>query len=195
MSDQLTAPKLMTKKPALSTSQIWFLSMGFLGIQGGFALQNGNASRILQNLGADVHDLAWFWLVAPITGLLVQPIIGYFSDKTWTGLGRRKPFFLVGAILAALGLMFLPNADKMIGDTGSTLLGVSAVLWIAGLFLAFMDASFNIAMEPFRALVGDMLPQESEYRGLWSSDSTHRYRCGHRLMASILLGQCGGCLQ
>lgn len=152
-------------KPRLSTAQIWFLSMGFLGIQGGFALQNGNASRILQNFGADVHQLSWFWLVAPFTGLLVQPIIGHFSDQTWTKLGRRKPFFLLGALLAAFGLILLPNASSVISDSGSTLLGISIVLWFAGLFLAFMDASFNIAMEPFRALVGDMLPKSQSTQG------------------------------
>jgi maltose/moltooligosaccharide transporter len=155
----------MLTKPRLSNSQIWYLSMGFLGIQGGFALQNGNASRILQNFGADVHQLSWFWLVAPLTGLLVQPIIGHFSDNTWNVLGRRKPYFLMGALLAALGLFLLPNANGLISDTGSTFLGVSAVLWVAGLFLAFMDASFNIAMEPFRALVGDMLPKSQSTHG------------------------------
>lgn len=153
------------KKPRLSNSQIWFLSLGFLGIQGGFALQNGNASRILANFGADVHHLSWFWLVAPFTGLLVQPIIGHFSDNTWTRLGRRKPYFLLGAVLAALGLLLLPNADGIIGDSNSTLAGLSIVLWFGGLFLAFMDASFNIAMEPFRALVGDMLPKEQGTKG------------------------------
>ncbi len=155
----------MSLKPKLSTAQIWYLSLGFLGIQGGFALQNGNASRILQNLGADVHQLSWFWLVAPFTGLLVQPIIGHFSDKTWTKLGRRKPFFLAGAICAAIGLLLLPNANNIISDSGGALFGVSIVLWFAGLFLAFMDASFNIAMEPFRALVGDMLPKSQSTKG------------------------------
>jgi maltose/moltooligosaccharide transporter len=153
------------KKPHLSTSQIWFLSLGFLGIQGGFALQNGNASRILANFGADVHQLSWFWLVAPITGLLVQPIIGHFSDNTWTKLGRRKPYFLVGAITAAIGLLLLPNANGLIKDPESTLGGIAVVLWFGGLFLAFMDASFNIAMEPFRALVGDMLPKDQGTEG------------------------------
>lgn len=153
------------QKPRLSISNIWYLSLGFMGIQGGFALQNGNASRILANLGADVHQLSWFWLVAPLTGLLVQPVIGHYSDNTWTRLGRRKPFFLTGAICAVLGLLLLPNANNVIGDTGTTLLGLSLVLWGAGLFLAFMDASFNVAMEPFRALVGDMLPKSQRTYG------------------------------
>jgi len=148
----------MELKPRLKTAQLWYLSMGFLGIQGGFALQNGNASRILQNLGADLHQLSWFWLVAPITGLLVQPIIGHYSDKTWGKWGRRKPYFFVGALLAALGLLLLPNANEIVADGGYTLL-------FAGIFLAFMDASFNVAMEPFRALVGDMLPKSQTTKG------------------------------
>ena len=127
----------------------------------GFGLQNGNASRILQNFGADVHQLSWFWLVAPFTGLIVQPIIGHLGDNTWTKLGRRKPYFLLGAIMAALGLIFLPNANILAGESLSAteFIGISAILWIGIAFLALMDASFNISMEPFRALVGDMLPK------------------------------------
>lgn len=148
-------------KPMLSLRSIINLSMGFLGIQMGFGLQNGNASRILANFGADVHHLSWFWLVAPLTGLIVQPIIGHMGDNTWGKLGRRKPYFLVGAILAALGLMFLPNSSIIAGEgmKATEFLGISAILWISIGFLALMDASFNISMEPFRALVGDMLPK------------------------------------
>ncbi|KFF20756.1 major facilitator transporter [Chryseobacterium sp. JM1] len=133
--------------------QIINMSMGFLGIQMAFGLQNGNASRILANLGADVHELSWFWLVAPVTGLIVQPIIGHMGDNTWSPLGRRKPYFLIGAILCALGLVLLPNAATV------THLFAANALLLAVLFLAMMDASVNIAMEPFRALVGDMLPK------------------------------------
>ena len=97
-------------KPKLSFWQLWNMSFGFLGIQFGFALQNGNASRVLQNFGADVEQLSWFWLAAPLTGMLIQPIIGFYSDRTWNGLGRRKPFFLTGAILAATALFFFPHA-------------------------------------------------------------------------------------
>ncbi|MDN5423501.1 MAG: MFS transporter, partial [Chryseobacterium sp.] len=140
-------------KPNLSMPQIINMSMGFLGIQMAFGLQNGNASRILANLGADVHELSWFWLVAPITGLIVQPIIGHMGDNTWSPLGRRKPYFLIGAILCALGLVLLPNAATV------THLFAANALLLAVLFLAMMDASVNIAMEPFRALVGDMLPK------------------------------------
>ena len=140
-------------KPNLSLSQIINMSMGFLGIQMAFGLQNGNASRILQNLGADVHELSWFWLVAPITGLIVQPIIGHMGDNTWSPLGRRKPYFLIGAVLCAIGLVLLPNAASI------THLIAANVLLLAVIFLAMMDASINVAMEPFRALVGDMLPK------------------------------------
>jgi len=133
------------------------MSFGFLGIQMGFALQNANASRILQIFGADIHELSWFWLVAPVTGLIVQPIIGYYSDKTWTRLGRRRPFFLTGAILAAIGLVLMPNADWFIAILPS--------LWVGAGMLFIMDASFNVAMEPFRALVADKLPSDQRTLG------------------------------
>lgn len=141
------------KKPNLSMLQIINMSMGFLGIQMAFGLQNGNASRILANFGADVHELSWFWLVAPITGLIVQPIIGHMGDNTWSPLGRRKPYFLIGAVLCAIGLVMLPNAASV------TQMMAASVLLMAVIFLAMMDASINVAMEPFRALVGDMLPK------------------------------------
>ncbi len=141
------------KKPDLSMLQIINMSIGFLGIQMAFGLQNGNASRILANFGADVHELSWFWLVAPVTGLIVQPIIGHMGDNTWSLLGRRKPYFLIGAILCAIGLVMLPNAAS------ATQMMAANVLLLAVIFLAMMDASINVAMEPFRALVGDMLPK------------------------------------
>ncbi|MDR6513950.1 MFS transporter [Chryseobacterium camelliae] len=141
------------KKPDLSMLQIINMSMGFLGIQMAFGLQNGNASRILANFGADVHELSWFWLVAPVTGLIVQPIIGHMGDNTWSPLGRRKPYFLIGAVLCAIGLVMLPNAAS------ATQMMAANVLLLAVIFLAMMDASINVAMEPFRALVGDMLPK------------------------------------
>ncbi len=144
-------------KPRLSLWQIFNMSFGFLGIQFGFALQNGNASRILQTFGADVEHLSWFWLAAPLTGMIVQPIIGYYSDHTWTALGRRRPFFLAGAISAALGLLFMPNADM-----AATIL---PPLMVGAGVLMIMDASFNVAMEPFRALVADNLPSEQRTLG------------------------------
>ncbi len=133
------------------------MSFGFLGIQMGFALQNANASRILQIFGADVHELSWFWIVAPLTGLIVQPIIGYYSDKTWTKLGRRRPFFLTGAILASIGLLLMPNADMFTAFLPA--------LWVGAGMLMIMDASFNVAMEPFRALVADNLPSDQRTLG------------------------------
>lgn len=133
------------------------MSFGFLGIQMGFALQNANASRILQNFGADVHELSWFWIVAPLTGLIVQPIIGYYSDRTWTKLGRRRPYFLTGALLASVGLVLMPNADMFIAIMPS--------LWVGAGMLMIMDASFNVAMEPFRALVADILPSDQRTLG------------------------------
>jgi maltose/moltooligosaccharide transporter len=144
-------------KPRLSFWQIWNMSFGFLGIQFGFALQNANASRILQTFGADVEHLSWFWLVAPITGLIVQPIIGHYSDRTWNWMGRRKPYFLIGAVLAAIALMFMPNSKALATFMPAMFIG-------AGM-LMIMDASFNIAMEPFRALVADMLPDEQRTKG------------------------------
>lgn len=147
----------MKQLPRLTTGQIWNMSIGFLGIQFGFALQNANASRILQNFGADVEHLSWFWLAAPITGMIVQPIVGHYSDRTWTRLGRRRPFFLFGAIFAALALIFMPNSGSLAGFIPPMFIG-------AGL-LMIMDASFNISMEPFRALVADKLPNNQRTKG------------------------------
>ncbi|WP_053990932.1 MFS transporter [Mangrovimonas sp. TPBH4] len=145
------------KKRVLGFWEIWNMSFGFLGIQMGFALQNANASRILQIFGADVHHLSWFWIVAPLTGLIVQPIIGHYSDKTWTRLGRRRPYFLVGALLAALGLVFMPNADMFTA--------FMPAIWVGAGMLMIMDASFNVAMEPFRALVADNLRTDQRTLG------------------------------
>lgn len=145
------------QKRKLSALQITYLSFGFLGIQMGFALQNANASRILQNFGADVHQLSWFWLIAPIMGLIVQPLVGHYSDNTWTRLGRRKPYFLVGAILASIGLVLLPQADLFIAFLPA--------LWVGTGMLMIMDASFNISMEPFRAFVADILDEEQRTFG------------------------------
>jgi len=144
-------------KRKLSFWQIWNMSFGFLGIQMGFALQNANASRILQLFGADVHELSWFWIIAPLMGLIVQPIVGYYSDRTWGRFGRRKPYFFVGALLASIGLIFMPQADLLIAFLPP--------LWVGAGMLMIMDASFNIAMEPFRALVGDNLRTDQRTLG------------------------------
>ena len=138
------------EKPKLTFWQIWNMSFGFLGIQFGFALQNANVSRIFETLGASKDEIPILWLAAPVTGLLVQPIIGYMSDRTWNKLGRRKPYFLIGAVLASIALVIMPN---------------SSALWIAAGTLWLMDGSINVSMEPFRALVGDMLPSKQRTTG------------------------------
>ncbi len=140
----------MESRPRLSFWQIWNMCFGFLGIQFGFALQNANVSRIFQTLGADMEQVPGLWIAAPLTGLLVQPVVGYFSDRTWTRLGRRRPYFLAGAILATLALFVMPN---------------SPTLWIAAGTLWILDASINISMEPFRAFVGDQLPPSQRASG------------------------------
>ncbi|MGF1669673.1 MAG: MFS transporter [Balneolaceae bacterium] len=137
-------------RPRLSFWQIWNMSFGFLGIQFGFALQNANVSRIFETLGANVDAIPILWIAAPVTGLVIQPIVGYFSDRTWTRLGRRRPYFLWGAIFASVSLLIMPN---------------SPVLWVAAGMLWILDASINISMEPFRAYVGDMLPSEQRTKG------------------------------
>ena len=138
------------QKPRLSFWQIWNMSFGFLGIQFGFALQNANVSRIFETLGASIDNIPILWIAAPVTGLIIQPIIGHMSDNTWNRLGRRRPYFLVGAILASLAIIVMPN---------------SPALWVAAGMLWIMDASINISMEPFRAFVGDMLPSEQRTSG------------------------------
>jgi len=143
--------KLIARKPQLNFWQIWNMSIGFLGIQFGFGLQNANVSRIFQTLGAKIEDIPILWIAAPLTGLIVQPIIGHMSDKTWMGKwGRRRPYFFFGAIIASLALFFFPN--------------VSA-LWMAAIMLWILDASINISMEPFRAFVGDMLSDDQRTSG------------------------------
>lgn len=145
------------EKRKLGFWEIWNMSFGFLGIQMGFALQNANASRILQIFGADVHELSWFWIIAPLMGLIVQPIIGHYSDNTWGRFGRRKPYFLTGALLASIGLILMPQAEIFIA--------FMPALWVGAGMLMIMDASFNIAMEPFRALVGDNLRADQHTLG------------------------------
>ncbi|WP_010342869.1 MFS transporter, partial [Xanthomonas sacchari] len=137
-------------KPALSFWQIWNMCFGFLGIQFGFALQNANASRIFQTLGADMEQVPGLWIAAPLTGLIVQPIVGYLSDRTWNRFGRRRPYFMVGALFATLALLVMPN---------------SPALWVAAGTLWVLDASINISMEPFRAFVGDQLPTRQRAAG------------------------------
>ncbi|MFN2458176.1 MAG: MFS transporter [Chitinophagaceae bacterium] len=139
------------RKPRLNFKQLWNMSFGFFGIQFGFALQNANVSRIFQTLGAEIDNIGILWIAAPVTGLLVQPIIGYLSDRTWhPWWGRRRPFFFIGAILSAIALFLMPN---------------STVLFMAAILLWVLDASINISMEPFRAFVGDKLPPSQRTTG------------------------------
>jgi len=147
----------LAAKPNLTLPQIFTMSFGFMGIQFGFALQNANTSRILRSFGADVDQLSMFWIVAPLVGMIVQPLIGHYSDRTWNRLGRRKPYFLTGALLSSLALVLLPNAGGMAGWIPA--------LWVGAGFVMVMDASFNIAMEPFRALVADNLPDRQRTLG------------------------------
>ena len=140
-----------SEKPRQSLAGLWNISFGFFGIQIGFALQNSNMSRIFQTLGSSLDDLPALWVAAPLTGLLVQPIIGHMSDRTWLGrLGRRRPYFLAGAILAAVALLLMPESQALL---------------MAALLLWMLDASLNISMEPFRAFVGDMLPRDQHTAG------------------------------
>lgn len=144
------------KKPNLSFWKIWNLSFGFLGVQIGYSLQNSNTSTIFESLGADVHQLSYFWLAAPIAGLIVQPIVGLFSDGTWTRFGRRIPFIMGGALISALALLLMPNAPVLLAF---------APLAMGAFILLFMDLSFNVTMQPFRALVADMLNDEQKTTG------------------------------
>jgi len=156
-------------KPRLTFWQLWNMSFGFFGIQFGFALQNSNSSRIFSTLGASPDDLPWFWLAAPMTGLIVQPIIGYLSDNTWhVKWGRRRPFFFAGAVLATLAMFLMPN---------------STAIWMAVFALWIMDASINVAMEPFRAFVGDKLDPSQQTSGF--AMQTFFIGCGS-VIASLL---------
>jgi maltose/moltooligosaccharide transporter len=147
----------MAKKPHLSFWSVWNMSFGFMGVQIGYSLQNGNTSRILSALGAEVGHLSYFWLAAPLAGLIVQPIIGLFSDNTWTRLGRRIPYILFGAIISAMAMFFMPNSEFFAY--------ILPPLFFGAFMLLFMDTSFNITMQPFRALVGDMVSEEQRNQG------------------------------
>jgi len=146
----------MISKPKLSFEQIWNLSFGFMGVQIGYSLQNSNTSTIFESFGADLSQLSYFWLAAPIAGLIIQPIIGMFSDNTWTKMGRRIPYIFGGAIVSAIALMLMPNANLLLAF---------APLLMGAFILLFMDLSFNITMQPFRALVADMLDDSQKTKG------------------------------
>ena len=149
------------QKQNLSFAQLFNLSFGFFGVQIAYALQSANISRIFATLGADPHTLSFFWILPPLMGMIVQPLVGKYSDKTWNRLGRRKPYLLVGALIAVAVMLLLPNA----GDftfTQSLFLGLNAAMWFGLFSLMFLDTSINIAMQPFKMMVGDMVGEEQK---------------------------------
>lgn len=151
----------MNNKTNLSFAKLFNLSFGFFGVQIAYALQSANISRIFATLGADPHQLSFFWILPPLMGMIVQPIIGKYSDKTWCSLGRRKPYLLVGAIIAILVMVLLPNAGNFT-FTQSLFLGLNAAMWFGLFSLMFLDTSINIAMQPFKMMVGDMVNEEQK---------------------------------
>ena len=148
-----------TKK--LTFWQMWNLSFGFFGVQIAYALQSANISRIFATLGADPHQLSFFWILPPLMGMIVQPLIGKYSDRTWCKMGRRKPYLLVGAIVAVLVMIFLPNAGSL-NFSSRLLLGLNGAMWFGLFSLIFLDTSINVAMQPFKMMVGDMVGEEQK---------------------------------
>lgn len=147
------------QKRNLSFTQLFNLSFGFFGVQIAYALQSANISRIFSSLGADPHSLSFFWVLPPLMGMIVQPLVGKYSDRTWNRLGRRKPYLLIGAIIAVAVMLTLPNASSMVRVLG---LAVNQVLWFGVFALIFLDTSINIAMQPFKMMVGDMVNEEQK---------------------------------
>ena len=154
----------MGKKTDLSFWQMWNLSFGFFGVQIAYALQSANISRIFATLGADPHQLSFFWILPPLMGMIVQPLIGKWSDRTWTRMGRRKPYLLVGAIVAVLVMVFLPNAGSLNLSTAYLFLGLNSAMWFGLFSLIFLDTSINVAMQPFKMMVGDMVNEGQKAR-------------------------------
>ena len=152
----------MTNKSNLNFWQMWNLSFGFFGVQIAYALQSANISRIFATLGADPHQLSFFWILPPLMGMIVQPLIGKWSDRTWCRMGRRKPYLLVGALVAVLVMVFLPNAGSLSLSTSYMLLGLNAAMWFGLFSLIFLDTSINVAMQPFKMMVGDMVNEEQK---------------------------------
>ena len=152
---------VMTEKHNLSFGQLFNLSFGFFGVQIAYALQSANISRIFATLGADPHQLSFFWVLPPLMGMIVQPLVGKYSDKTWNRLGRRKPYLIVGALIAVAVMLLLPNAGNFT-FTQSLFLGLNAAMWFGLFSLMFLDTSINIAMQPFKMMVGDMVNEEQK---------------------------------
>ena len=151
----------MADKRNLSFGQLFNLSFGFFGVQIAYALQSANISRIFATLGADPHQLSFFWVLPPLMGMIVQPLVGKYSDKTWNRLGRRKPYLIVGALIAVAVMLLLPNAGNFT-FTQSLFLGLNAAMWFGLFSLMFLDTSINIAMQPFKMMVGDMVNEEQK---------------------------------
>jgi maltose/moltooligosaccharide transporter len=152
----------MAIKKQLSFGEIFNLNFGFFGVQIAYALQSANISRIFATLGADPHQLSFFWILPPLMGMIVQPLIGKWSDRTWCRLGRRKPYLLVGAIIAVLVMLLLPNAGSLNLSKAWIFLGLNAAMWFGLFSLIFLDTSINIAMQPFKMMVGDMVSEEQK---------------------------------
>jgi len=152
----------MTNNRELSFWQMFNLSFGFFGVQIAYALQSANISRIFATLGADPHQLSFFWILPPLMGMIVQPLIGKWSDRTWTRMGRRKPYLLIGAIVAVLVMLFLPNAGSLKLSTAYVFLGLNAAMWFGLFSLIFLDTSINVAMQPFKMMVGDMVTEKQK---------------------------------
>ena len=151
----------MQNKRKLTFWDMWNLSFGFFGVQIAYALQSANISRIFATLGADPHQLSFFWILPPLMGMIVQPLIGKYSDRTWCKMGRRKPYLLVGALVAVLVMAFLPNAGSLNFST-KLLLGLNGAMWFGLFSLIFLDTSINVAMQPFKMMVGDMVTEEQK---------------------------------
>ena len=151
----------MSEKRDLSFRQLVDLSFGFLGVQIAYALQSANISRIFATLGADPHQLSFFWILPPLMGMIVQPLIGKYSDRTWCKMGRRKPYLIVGAVIAVLVMLFLPNAGSL-NFSAKVFLGLNMAMWFGLFSLIFLDTSINIAMQPFKMMVGDMVNEKQK---------------------------------
>ena len=149
------------EKKKLSFGQMFNLSFGFFGVQIAYALQSANISRIFATLGADPHQLSFFWILPPLMGMIVQPLIGHWSDRTWNRMGRRKPYLLIGALVAVLVMIFLPNAGSL-NFSQRLFLGLNGAMWFGLFSLIFLDTSINVAMQPFKMMVGDMVGEEQK---------------------------------
>lgn len=163
----------MAIKKTLSFGEIFNLNFGFFGVQIAYALQSANISRIFATLGADPHQLSFFWILPPLMGMIVQPLIGKWSDRTWCRLGRRKPYLLVGSIIAVLVMLLLPNAGSMNLSKAYVFLGLNAAMWFGLFSLIFLDTSINVAMQPFKMMVGDMVSEEQKAQAY----STQSFLC------------------